>query len=208
MTRFGARAATSSRETSGYLSNESANTLPTPSTSSSDAPYVSLASDIHGRRHTATNASYHRGVRTVASHPSQSWAPNGAGTVTSSRAARARTSPPTSWTERGDMECTDSPASINSAASSQRFSSSFTTTRSGASATMAGTSGRLVPPTVGTPGNSQNRVHAIGTTPSATRVSLADGTNDTTRGAAPPGVLVVLTCARAAAPSSLRTRRA
>ena len=52
--------------TSGYRSSESANTLLTPSTSSSDEPYVSAASDIHGRRQIGTNASYQRGVSTDA----------------------------------------------------------------------------------------------------------------------------------------------
>ena len=67
-------------------------------------------------------------------------------------------------------------------------------------AVIAATSGFLVPPTVGMPSNSQNRVQATGTIPSATSVSLADGTSETTRG-------VALTCARAAAPSSPRTPR-
>ena len=73
---------------------------------------MSPASDIHGRRHTATNASYQRGVSTDAIHASQSSAPNGAGTGASTRAASARTSAPTSCTDRGDIECTASPASM------------------------------------------------------------------------------------------------
>ena len=46
---------------------------------------------------------------------------------------------------------------------------------------MPRTSGFFVPPTVGTPGISQNRVHATGGVPSATRVSETDGTTVKTR---------------------------
>src|SRR5262249_34231846 len=110
----------------------------------------------------------------------------GAGRPTAS--ASAATAGPTSATERGDIECSVMPAARSALASSMRFSSSLTTTRSGARATIAATSGFFVPPTVGSPGCSQKRVHAIGVTPSASRVSVADGTSETTRGAA-------LTCA-------------
>ena len=61
-------------------------------------------------------------------------------------------------------------------ASPTRFSSLSITTRSGDSATMAATSGFLVPPTVGTPGASQKRVTATGVTPQASSVSVTDGT--------------------------------
>ena len=69
----------------------------------------------------------------------------------------------------------------SASASSSRFSSSHITTRSGASATMAATSGSLVPPTCGRSGCSQNRVHATGVTPQASSVSVTDGTRLTTR---------------------------
>src|SRR5262249_16129416 len=61
------------------------------------------------------------------------------------------------------------------------FSSSFTTTRSGSSATTAATSGSFVPPTAGSSGCSQNRVTPTGVTPHASNVSVIEGTRLTTR---------------------------
>src|SRR5262245_58416366 len=126
---------------------------------------------MYGRRHVATKA----------------LPPSGGGRSTlTAGAARPRAAPsaatagPTSATERGDIECSATPAACSASASSMRFSSSFTTTRSGARATIASTSGFFVPPTIVTPGRSQNRVTATGVTPSATSVSVALGTNETT----------------------------
>src|SRR5262249_59988595 len=95
---------------------------------------------------------------------------------------RGTTPGPTAAAGGGDIECRGGPAATSASASSTRFSSSFTTTRSGASATIASTSGFLVPPIVGRSGCSQNRVHATGSTPNARSVSVTDGTSETTRG--------------------------
>ena len=51
---------------------------------------------------------------------------------------------------------------------------------------MAETSGSLVPPTWWRWGCSQNRVHATGSTPHASSVSVTDGTRLTTRGVTTP----------------------
>src|SRR5438445_3282493 len=102
-----------------------------------------------------------------------------------SRAARAARAGATSSTERMTTTCRSRPAASSASASSLRFSSSHSTTRSGPSSTMAATSGFFVPPTVGTPGSpvtSQNRVTATGAMPQACSVSVAEGTRLTTRG--------------------------
>ena len=94
------------------------------------------------------------------------------------------------------------PAAASASASSRRFSSSHMHHQVGRRATMAATSGSLVPPTCGRSGCSQNRVHATGVTPQASSVSVTDGTRLTTarRGRA-------VTSGRGAAASWPRTRR-
>ena len=57
------------------------------------------------------------------------------------------------------------------------------------------------------PGCSQNRVHATGTTPSASSVSVADGTSETTRARRARHAGRAPTSGRAARPSSPRTPR-
>src|SRR5579884_3728428 len=96
------------------------------------------------------------------------------------RSARRHISRSTSATSRTARARTSRPAATRASWSSRRFSSSSTTTRSGRRATMAATSGFLVPPTWRRPGCSQNRVQATGTRSQATSVSVTDGTRLTT----------------------------
>ncbi len=117
--------------------------------------------------------------------------------------ARARTSGPTSPTERGDIECSVRPAVGERRARPRRGSPRRSRRRGPASARGSrARSGFFVPPTTDAPAApaSQNRVIPTGSTPSARNVSVADGTSETTRRTAR------VTCARAAAPSSPRTR--
>ena len=121
--------------------------------------------------------------------------PNGSGTSAPTAPARAATAGPTPATDRGDISWRLRPSLRSRSTSSRRFSSSLTTTRSGLSIEIWATSGSFVPPTVGMSGCSQKRVQAIGVTPRASSVSVAEGTSETT-----------LTGGRAVAPSWPRTR--
>ncbi len=85
-------------------------TFAMPTCASSDEPYVSAASDIHGRRQIGTNAVASHRRRVPSSHASH--ASNGADGSTPTAAASARTAGPTSATERGDIECSASPRAV------------------------------------------------------------------------------------------------
>ena len=74
-----------------------------------------------------------------------------------------------------DRAAVRTPASVRASASSRRFSSTHSTTRSGRSPTMAPTSGSLVPPTCGRSGCSQNRVHATGSRPTPAASPVTEG---------------------------------
>ena len=102
------------------------------------------------------------------------------GGSTPTAAASAHTAGPTSATERGDIECSASPRAASASRVLDAVLLVVHDTRSGASATTASTSTFFVPPTVGTPSRSQKRVHPTGATPSATSVSVALGTSETT----------------------------
>src|SRR5262249_44384617 len=143
-----------------------------PMVSSVDEPYVSALSVIHGRRQIGTNARRPRAA---------DGSTGGSGHATSTASASPVRNGATSATDRTLVTGSRTPAAPRAPASARRFSSSFTTTRSGSSATMAATSGSLVPPTVGKPGCSQNRVTATGRTPQASSVSVTEGTRLTTR---------------------------
>ncbi len=76
---------------------------------------------IHGRRQTSTaarRATPGATARCSSSHRSHSSSPNGAGASTPTASPSAATAGPTSATERGDIECTRSPASTSASASS------------------------------------------------------------------------------------------
>jgi hypothetical protein len=145
--------------------------LATPSLASRSLPYVSAPSAIQGRRQIGTNAVVRGSTGGGGCHAR----PGAPTTVASSPHCSA-----VSCNDRTAKVNSGTPAASRAAASSRRFSSASTTTRSGRRATIAPTSGSLVPPTRGMRGCSQNLVQATGSIPQASNVSVADGTRETT----------------------------
>ena len=207
MTRFGARAATSASVTSGIALERVGEHV-------ADPEHVEQRRAVGVARERHPRPAPHRDERVVPARREHRRQPRvpivGAERRRHRRrraaSASARTSPPTSCTDRGDIECTASPASINAAASSQRFSSSFTTTRSGASSTIARDVGMLGAADRRHAGQlaearARDRSDAERDQRLARRRHQRDDTRRARRECA------ALTCARAAAPSSLRTPR-
>ena len=166
-------------------------------------PYVSAASDIHGRRHTATNASYQRGVSIDASHASHSSAPNGAGTGAPTRCGqRAHLGPDVVRPSAATSSAPRDPPSTSARRVLDAVLLVVHDDEIGRERDDRGDVGVLRPADRRRRrGCSQNRVHATGATPSATQRlgRRRDERDDPSHGAR-------VTCARAAAPSSPRTR--
>ena len=137
---------------------------------------------IHGRRQIGTNARPRRPAGGTGGPEPRS---------EGSRCRRRDARPPaasasrhgsTSATASTWVTCSRSPAAVSASASARRFSSSFTTTRSGASATIAARSGSFVPPTAAARGARRSGSPRPGDTDQASSVSVTEGTRLTTRG--------------------------